>query len=241
MCPLRSILVAALAVSLLGLPEVATAANAPTNGSEPADSIAPSQVAGGRDTAIRFLDFDHTRVYGAPASVRGQVTTRVQGGRRALQGVHVRLYRKVNGTGSWRFIASRRTSETSRPQFKFAATSIANSAYKVVFGGNSTYRRSHKTTVVLAYRALNPRLEDRTGIFHGRVAPRYPHRVVYLDKRVCARCGWQRVRITRTGDHGFWRFVVNAPASGRWWWRAGTPASTRFVRSYSGIYTTELS
>lgn len=241
MRPLRSILVCAVTVSLLGFPGAATAANAPTAGSQPTDSPVASQLAGRRDTSIRYLDFDHTRTYGSRSVVRGQVAAWVRGEHRALQGVHVRLYRKVSGTHSWNFLASRRTSETSRPQFRFGVTSIANSTYKVVFGGNRAYRGARNTTVVLVHRALSPRMEDRTGAFHGRVTPRYPHRFVHLEKRACATCSWQRVRSNRTGDYGVWRFVVNAPASGRWWWRASTPASQRFIWSYSGVYTTEVS
>ena len=90
------------------------------------------------------------------------------------------------------------------------------------------------------HRIFNPHLEDGSGRFHGRVQPRYHHKRVTLWKRSCASCGWHRVRHDRTSRRGHWRFEVGAPASGRFWWRASTPASARYTRSFSVVFTTQL-
>ena len=81
----------------------------------------------------------------------------------------------------------------------------------------------------------------RLGSFHGFVRPKWNRRVVYLEKRSCAACNYHRVRSTKSGPHGYFRFVVPAPRSGRWWWRASTPATGRFIWSYSAVFTTQLS
>ena len=93
---------------------------------------------------------------------------------------------------------------------------------------------------VLVYRQMNAKLEDGSGSFHGFVRPKWNRRVVYLEKRSCAACNYHRVRSTKSGPHGYFRFVVPAPRSGRWWWRASTPATGRFIWSYSAVFTTQL-
>ena len=82
---------------------------------------------------------------------------------------------------------------------------------------------------------MNAKLEDGSGSFHGFVRPKWNRRVVYLEKRSCAACNYHRVRSTKSGPHGYFRFVVPAPRSGRWWWRASTPATGRFIWSYSAV------
>jgi hypothetical protein len=192
------------------------------------------------DTSIRFLTFDSVRRYGYTTTIRGQVAATVNGTQGAVAGVHVKLSRKLNGTSTWVYLKTRRTTQSAYPHFRFRVTSIGNARYRVRFGGNSTLQPSRNRTYVRVFRPISGRIEDRTGRFHGRVTPHYRHRTVYLAKRSCAGCPWNRVRSERTGAHGRYSFRVGAPRHGRWFWRVSTPASTRFIRSYSGVFTTRL-
>ncbi len=234
MKPARQVLVGITATALLGLPGIAAATSA-----APPEASAGTAAGSRYNTSIRFLDFDHTRPYASRTIVRGQVVAYVNGNRGAVKGKKVWLYRKFHGSPGWTRIARGYTSQTTRPTFRFTPRSRANATYLVRFPGNAQLQRSQDTTVVLVHRLLNAQMEDRTGRFHGRVVPRWANRAIYLEKRQCASCSWQRVRTGRTGDVGRWSFRVSAPADGRWWWRAAVPASTRYIWSYSGIYTTE--
>jgi hypothetical protein len=192
------------------------------------------------DTSVRFLSFDSVRKYGSTTTIRGQVAATVQGQQGAVGGVHVKLFRRLNGTSDWVFLQTRRTTQSAYPHFRFRVNSVGNARYRVRFGGNSRLQPSQNQTYVRVYRPVSGRIEDRTGRFHGRVTPHYGHRTVYLAKRSCAGCSWNRVRTDRTGPHGRYSFRVGAPRHGRWFWRVSTPASTRFIRSYSGVFTTRL-
>src|SRR5262245_4840584 len=206
-----------------------------------ADASAATQAARRANTSIRFLDFDHTRGWLNPTHIVGQVTAVRAGQRGAVKGVHVRLYRKLDGTSRFHLLSVKSTGTQAFPRFRFATRSIGNATYKVVFGGNASYQRSVGLTRVLVHRAMPAQLEDRSGSFHGVVKPSWHHKRVYLEKRSCASCGWHKVRHARTGAHGHFQFTVSAPRSGRWWWRASVPASTRFIRSFTGIFATRLS
>ena len=244
MTSLRTTLVGLSAASLLVTPAAASAL-APT-GSTPAEGTAgvaasTSASAARHDTSVRFLRFDHTRRWSRTVHIRGQVAAHVGGETGALQGVRVTLYRQFDGRTKWVRVARKTTSQEARPKFRFHVRASANADYRVVFAGNRRFQPSRKTTHVSVHRIFNARLRDGTGRFHGRVQPKYGNKVIYLDKRSCATCGWHRVRSDRTGDQGGWSFRVRAPRSGRWWWRAWVPASRAYTRSFSAVFTTELS
>lgn len=234
---LRSVLVGVTAASLLGLPGAAAAAT-PSPGPSLA-SAASSAALSRYDTSIRYLSFDHSRAYGSPTKIRGQVVATVRGQRGAVRHVRVKLSRRVFGTGHWKHLKTTYTSRTDRPRFRFRVKSPANARYRVAFGGNAKLQPTRKRTTVVVHRKFNARLEDGTGRFHGRVIPNYAHRRIFLDRRECASCGWDRVRSARTGDRGRWSFKVGTPTPGKTWWRVSTPASTKFIRSYSSVFTTE--
>lgn len=192
-------------------------------------------------TSIRFLDFDHTRGWGQYAYIRGQVVGSKGDQRGALKRVHVRIYRKLDSQAKFHYLASRWTGTRPYPRFQLRTRALGNAVYKAVFAGNPNFQRSAGITRVLVHRSMTARLEDGSGSFHGFVKPKWNNRVVYLEKRSCATCSYQRVRAARSGDYGYFRFVVPAPRTGRWWWRASTPASGRFIWSYSAVFTTQLS
>jgi hypothetical protein len=250
MTSLRTSLIGVTAASLLALPAGATAltssgpgqgtTSAATSASTAATAERTSSTQAARhNTAIRFLRMDHTRPWGHRIRVRGQVAAWVRGQRGALQGVRVSLYRQLDGRSRWVRLRTQRTSHQAQPKFQFRVRAKANAEYRVTFKGNRRFQPARDKTHVSVHRTFGPRLEDGTGRFHGRVRPRYGNKVIHLDKRRCAGCGWDRVRTKRTDGAGHWRFKVGAPDSGRWWWRVSVPGSRSYIRSYSAVFTTE--
>lgn len=235
---LRSALIGFTAAGLLALPGAATATT-PADRATPAPLTVAQAAPSGFNTTVRFLDFDHSRRYGKDVRIRGQVLARVGDRRGAVKGVHVRLYRKINGNTRWVHLETRRTNERRHPSFRFQTRARANASYRVVFRGNAQLQRSRRVTGVTVYRLFNARLEDGSGRFHGRVVPRYGHHVISLDKRNCAKCSWRQVATTTTADRGRYSFKVGAPRTGRYYWRLQTPRSLKYKRSYSGVFTTE--
>lgn len=230
-------LLALTAAGLLAVPVGVTAAAdaAPLTGSSSPSAAAAVQ----RDTWIRYLDFDRVKRYGSTTKIRGQVGVRTADGPRAARGLDVLLYRRVDGSDSWRLLGSDRTGY-DLGMFSFSVPSIANATYRVVYRGGPLLDRSRDAVRVLVYRPVSSQLADPSGVFSGRVTPRYAHRKVTLERRTCGSCSWQPLRSRTTGDYGRFRFEVGAPSAGRWFWRVSVPASTRFMRSYSGVYTTQL-
>lgn len=251
MTPLRMALVGATSASLLLVPAGATAISpTATAPAAPAESAATSTdssrlaaaaaVQGRYNTWIRFLRFDHTRPWSSRVRIKGQLAARKDGQVGALKGRRVTLYRQYDGRSRWVRLETRRTSQEARPKFRFTVRARANADYRVAFAGNRRFQPTRDKTHVSVYRIFNAKLRDGSGRFHGKVQPRYRNKVIRLEKRRCASCGWDVVRSKRTGDYGRWRFNVGAPRSGRWWWRVSTPGSTKFIRSHSGVFTTEL-
>lgn len=192
------------------------------------------------DTNIRFISFDHTRGYGKTVKVRGQIVYTVGGDTGSIPGnKKVAVFRKLAGASNWNRLGKDYTDDGG--VFSFKTRAKANASYRVKYAGNDTFKRSNGSTAVSVYRPFNAKVEDggRKGIFHGRVKPGYGHEPITLEKRDCADCGWHSVRTKQTGDRGTFRFEIGAPSSGRWWWRATTPATTRYIKSYSSVFTTE--
>lgn len=230
----QTLLVGLSAVALLTIP-------GPAHAAKPATAEPSAVTASGRyDTAIRFLNSDTVRKYGTSTTIRGQVVATVNGSQGAVAGVEVKLFRKLNGTTSWRYLATGYTSSTTYPHFRFTADSLGNASYRVRFAGSARLQASRNQKPVHVYRPITGRIEDGTGRFHGRVTPTYAHRTIYLDKRSCGTCSWKRERTDLTRIHGRYSFRVGAPRTGRWFWRVSTPATTAFIRSYSGVFTTRL-
>ncbi len=223
----RSILVTACAASLLALPVAAAAV--------PHGAGAATQAAHRYATTVRFLDFNHTKGFGSSLTIRGQITIPSLGG--AIQGRPVKVYRRLDGRSHWRYLGTKYTSHQVHPRFKFPTAMIGNADYRAVFPGNAKLRRSSRTTAVSVYRHITGQV-NKHAQFHGRIAPHYGHRAVYLDRRPCANCGWHRYRSGRTSSRGTYSFKLNAPRHGAYYWRISTPPSTRFIISHSGVFTT---
>lgn len=245
MTSLRTTLIGLTAAALLVTPAATASATSPsaapagpraTLGS--ATTSTSFDAAARRRTFVRFLSFDHTRPWSSAVKIKGQVGAWQDGRRGALRGVRVTVYRQLDGRSTWVRLKSGYT-RGDYPKFRFRLRAKANADYRVVFAGNRRFQPSRSSTHVAVHRVFGAKLRDGTGRFHGRVQPKYGNKVISLDKRSCASCGWHTVRKKRTGDRGYWGFRVRAPRSGRWWWRVSVPASTSYIRSISAVFTTE--
>ena len=74
---------------------------------------------------------------------------------------------------------------------------------------------------------------------HGFVNPYYNHKVIWLQKRSCATCGYVTVKRATTGMRGTYSFSLPAPPTGRWWWRVAIPQTGAFIASMGGTFTTQ--
>lgn len=243
MCLMRSprkALVASTVAGALAVSGGAIATSAEAAGAEPSTSasVAAATSKARTDTRVRFLTSDRVRGYGTKVVIRGQVIANRGGGPGSVPGVRVKLYRKLAGQQRWSRLDKDYTSQRTGI-FRLVSNARGNGQYKVVYAGNDNYRRSKNTTSVAVYRFFNAKLEDGSGRFHGKLSPRYARKRIHLEKRSCADCGWDTVRSAKTGKRSQYSFKVGAPRKGRWWWRVSTPASTRFIRSHSSVFTTE--
>jgi len=233
MMKMRAILVGLTAASLLGLPAVALA-SAPTTGAQ--------QAVTRHSTSIRWMPFRHIQGAGFSITVRGQVVSHAQGKRGALGGVNVRLYRRLDGSATWVYLATHNTGSSDTPQFRFLTESRQNADYKVVFGGNAAFAPTSGTTWLNVYRLFNGHLYDgtSTATYKGNVTPYYTNKQITLQRRACVSCSYVDYRNATTGTNGAYSFALPAPSTGRWWWRVTIPGTTAFLRSYGRTITTEL-
>ncbi len=68
--------------------------------------------------------------------------------------------------------------------------------------------------------------------------PHFFGRKTFLEKRDCAKCSWHVVDRRRTDNMGRVVYPLGAPATGRWYYRAGTAPTPKFARSYSPKFYT---
>jgi hypothetical protein len=66
----------------------------------------------------------------------------------------------------------------------------------------------------------------------------YPNGHSFLEKRDCAKCDWHVVAHRKTNANGRVTYPLGAPATGRWYYRAGTGATKLFAKSYSPKFYT---
>jgi hypothetical protein len=235
---LRSVLAAGITVAVSSLPSGAGAVSAP---SQSLTQEAPRGAAATRfDTSIRFLRFPHVVAFNKLTPIRGQVIAWTPTGRGSVGGVPVHLLRRNAGSATWVRIARTTTTNTEYPYFVFRVYARQNAAYKAWFPGNTRLQPTNGTTSIRVHRVFSRVGIGPAGSFHGVLSPRYVNRLVYIDKRPCATCGWRSVGADRTDAYSRFSFRVGAPASGRWWWRARVPAPTTYITSYSSVWTTEL-
>jgi hypothetical protein len=67
---------------------------------------------------------------------------------------------------------------------------------------------------------------------------KYPRGATFLQRKTCKSCNWRNLTKKRTNAHGRVAYPVGAPATGRWYFRIGTPKNAHFARSYSQTFYT---
>jgi hypothetical protein len=231
MSKMRVTLVGLTAAGLIGVPAAALATSTGVF----------HQEASRHATSIRWLPFRHVHAAGGPMTLVGQIVSRAHGERGAVAGVDVKVYRKLSGTSTWRYLGTTTTDTGVLPRFRFVTPSAQNAHYKVAFAGTSSYAPSTKETWLTVYRLFHGRIIDGTAsaTYRGNVTPAYAHKGITLQKRSCATCSYVDYRQHVTGADGAFSFSLPAPPSGRWWWRVTVPGSTQFMPSYGGTISTQ--
>jgi hypothetical protein len=229
MKPLRTILVGACAAGLL----VTSLAASAVSSAQPTATAATQY-----KSSVRFLDFDRTRAYGSTTHVRGQIVVPSRG--EAIRDLRVKLYRQFDGRSHWSYLGRGTTSHGRYAEFRFSVRSRANASYRIVFAGNRSLRGTDGSTAVNVHRVFDVTLEDGSGRFHGQISPHYADHRVYLDRRHCGSCNWHRLKTGHTDSRAHFSFHTDAPRHGKFYWRVATPATTKYIHSYSSVFTTQL-
>ena len=77
-------------------------------------------------------------------------------------------------------------------------------------------------------------------VFKGKVKgdPKYAGKVVRIERRIGKQGTWRSYNKVRSTDLGNWRSRVGVPRTGRWYFRAVTPQTNNYRKSYSGVWYT---
>jgi len=80
----------------------------------------------------------------------------------------------------------------------------------------------------------------RTLVFKGKVKgdPTYSRKVVKIQRKVGKGGSWKPYAKTRTDNQGYWKHGVGAPRNGKWYFRAMTPKTGQYSRSFSDVWYT---
>ncbi|MQA63258.1 MAG: hypothetical protein GEU86_17610 [Actinophytocola sp.] len=156
-----------------------------------------------------------------------------------LEDAPVALYARPVGWSTWKRVATGRTN--SETVFRFASHKPSrNTDYKVVYPGELIYAASSVTKRVGVRRVISSSMTsngDGTYTMRGSVAPKVSGKTVRLQRKTCSSCAWSTVKSTKTSSSSTWAFRVTAPTSGSRRYRVYTPADSRFLTSYSGVWT----
>lgn len=77
-------------------------------------------------------------------------------------------------------------------------------------------------------------------VFKGKVKgdPKYANKVVKIERRIGKKGDWKVYNKVRSTDLGNWKSPVGAPRTGRWYFRAVTPKTNNYRKSYSDVWYT---
>lgn len=144
------------------------------------------------------------------------------------------LQRRAAGTNAWKTIQTH-----DGPQTTFYVKAKGNAHYQVLYSGGAyadwTFPAASKTTKMLRVaRNLNDSIRQTRLVLRGKVAPRYARKNVVIQRKTCQKgCAWKRWGVAKTNGKSRWSKRLPAPTSGTWYWRAYTPKSTKFIKSFS--------
>ncbi len=221
-----------LSAGLLGLPALVLGAGAAsaTDYSFPTTTI----LSASRSTAV----------YKDPLTLTGQI--QVDGGTPdstgALTDATVTLLRRWRGTTTWRKLGTAVTDSTGR--YSFSQVARRNATYRVSYPGETrivgtnsyTFAPSTANATLFVARDLNARdIQPRPNHFYikGNVNPGWGHKTVFLQRKTCRSCHWKGYAKQRTTSTGGYRFPVDFPRKGAWFYRVKVPATTPYIASFS--------
>jgi len=73
----------------------------------------------------------------------------------------------------------------------------------------------------------------------GNVDPGWNNKFVVIKKAKCDTCKFKREAKTRTNSKGKWRYLLDAPARGCWFWKGFVKKAGQYGRSQTNfIYAT---
>lgn len=77
-------------------------------------------------------------------------------------------------------------------------------------------------------------------VFKGKVkgAPKYANKLVKIERRIGKQGAWKFYKQVRSTELGNWKSPVGAPRRGKWYFRAVTPKTNNYRKSYSDIWYT---
>lgn len=162
------------------------------------------------------------------------------------------LERKFAGTTTWKVV---QTDQYGDSFAFYSVKAVRNASYRVRFGGGTVMvtppgggsqvpvtfaPTTGAAKVMRVARRLNDEIRSSTLTLRGKVAPRYARKNVIIERKTCQKgCKWQRWATVKTNRKSRWSKKLAAPSSGTWYWRAYTPKSTKFIKSYSDfVYKT---
>ncbi|GAB2872441.1 hypothetical protein [Nocardioides pacificus] len=151
----------------------------------------------------------------------------------------VTLQRSWKGSKAWKTVSSRDLAAHPEGLFSFVPSAQRNAAYRISYSGSTsgeyTLTPSSATRSLGVARRFNESITKRTLIFRGRIVPSFARKAVVIERRTCATCKWKRYAKVRTDGRSRWSKKVAAPRSvgQRWYFRAVTPGSKQYIKSYS--------
>jgi hypothetical protein len=125
----------------------------------------------------------------------------------------------------------------------FVSGSAATAAPATVGASHSAVSHQSTAKTALPHRTINAKIDQkgpRKLIFKGKVTgkPVYAKKVVKIERRIGKHGKWKSYAKTHTTKTGGWRHQVGAPRSGRWYFRATTPATNSYAKSHSDVWYT---
>jgi len=127
-----------------------------------------------------------------------------------------------------------------------APLTMASSADATTAHGAAGAPAAASTTAAretLPAREITSKMENvsaRKIVFKGKVKgdPKYANKVVKIERRIGKKGDWKSYNKVRSTDLGNWKSPVGAPRTGKWYFRAVTPRTNSYRKSYSDIWYT---
>ena len=234
---LARLVTTAVTAGLLGLPVVALSA-------APAEAASPFQ------TRITMTRTPAVQLYNSDIKISADLEGYNNESEPAEwipigDGEILNLERKLAGKLTWVKIAQAAEDETGHVSFTTRA--VANASYRVSYAGGDfegdpttqfqpSVSAAQAVKVARALPASKQRLQGVNFRYFGKVLPRYAKKPVILQKKLGG--AWKTIDRVTTNRRGQWSFVVaGLKRQGVVRYRAFTPATKQFIKSYAPTFT----